>query len=348
MTAGAMVEAYVAGPMVGDVAAVLVAVARFHVQNHAMRSRAPVALMCVQSVLLFVMMLMRPETGLVEDGVAVRVLRLVVLPVVIYVILPFALYTGGVVERMLAVCATTLAFCTTAFAAVGLASLRAHLLGAPPLVLTTVPLAEVLSGVSVLPGSMRTARAYAIGAMVVEIGLTLLLELMVSERARRYYAHADFLRNDRFLLFSLFQFAILGVSLTMAVSVFADGRQYLFGAAGLGWFACSWTLCCFGQWSANIGHVWIGKPRNCCNGNWTSACCSMAKSQGMWSRWRDGIMISATSWPLYPRWRGVASSMRRLGIWSRWRRLAGRCMVTIARLRGGGDDDRRYDCRRRC
>lgn len=234
MTAGAMVEAYVAGPMVGDVAAVLVAVARFHVQNHAMRSRAPVALMCVQSVLLFVMMLMRPETGLVEDGVAVRVLRLVVLPVVIYVILPFALYTGGVVERMLAVCATTLAFCTTAFAAVGLASLRAHLLGAPPLVLTTVPLAEVLSGVSVLPGSMRTARAYAIGAMVVEIGLTLLLELMVSERARRYYAHADFLRNDRFLLFSLFQFAILGVSLTMAVSVFADGRQYLFGAAGLG------------------------------------------------------------------------------------------------------------------
>lgn len=114
MTAGAMVEAYVAGPMVGDVAAVLVAVARFHVQNHAMRSRAPVALMCVQSVLLFVMMLMRPETGLVEDGVAVRVLRLVVLPVVIYVILPFALYTGGVVERMLAVCATTLAFCTTA------------------------------------------------------------------------------------------------------------------------------------------------------------------------------------------------------------------------------------------
>ena len=70
--------------------------------------------------------------------------------------------------------------------------------------------------------------------MVVEICLTLLLELMVSERACRYYAHADFLRNDRFLLFSLFQFAILGVSLTMAVSVFADGRQYLFGAAGLG------------------------------------------------------------------------------------------------------------------
>lgn len=236
MSAGAMLGAYATGPMVGDMAAVLVAVARFHMQNHTMRSRAPIALMCGQSVLFLTMLAMRPETGLVADGASVRVLRLAVLPVLIYVVLPFAAYVGGLVERMLAVCATALAFCTTAFAAVGLASLRARLLGeVPPLpALPTVPLAEVLSGVSVLPGAMRTMQSYAMGAMVIEIGLVLLLDAMVAERARRYYAHADFLRNDRFLMFSFFQFAILGVSLTMAMSVFAGDRRYLLGAAGLG------------------------------------------------------------------------------------------------------------------
>ena len=227
MTAGALLEAYVAGPMVGDVAAVLVAVARFHVQNHAMRSRAPVALMCGQSVLLLVMMLMRPETGLVEDGVAVRVLRLVVLPVVIYVVLPFALYTGGVVERMLAVCATTLAFCTTAFAAVGLASLRAHLLGAPPLVLTTVPLAEVLS----VPYALLLA-AFAVLCAMGDV--VLFRNLAEAEKALLYRERRARLEWQLYAQRRHLRTLHRELDKAMAVSVFADGRQYLFGAAALG------------------------------------------------------------------------------------------------------------------
>ena len=106
MTAGAMVEAYVAGPMVGDVAAVLVCRRTFPCAEpcDAFPCAGRIDVCAVGPVVRDDAHASRNRTC--RRRVAVRVLRLVVLPVVIYVILPFALYTGGVVERMLAVCAT--------------------------------------------------------------------------------------------------------------------------------------------------------------------------------------------------------------------------------------------------
>lgn len=223
------------GPLVGDLVAVMVAVVRFHAQNHAMRARAPIMLMAGQCALFAAMLALRPSAG----SPAVDVLRLCVLPLAAYVALPLYMYVGGVMERLIAVCVSLLGFCTASFAAVGLAGLRLWL-GTPPTAashgtVTPPVLLEIVSGVAVLPDGLNALPWFTMGAGVVDMGLVMLFDGLLSSRARRYYESADdYARNDRFLLFSTFQLAVLGVSLTLAFSVFAHSPWYFLGAAALG------------------------------------------------------------------------------------------------------------------
>lgn len=227
---------YVDGPMIGDMMAILVSISRFHVMNHVMRCRNAVMLMCEQAVLFMVMVTMRPETGLWPDTPVLWVLRLIVMPILIYAVVPICHYDATLIKRMIAVCGTLLSFLTIGLVVIGLAQLRVMTIGSvndtfEPASPTDV--LELISGVSILPGGMRADPMYVTGASVLEIGLITLEDGLLAQRARQHYESGDFVRNERFLLFSFFQFTILVLSITMAISVFAENRWYLIVAASL-------------------------------------------------------------------------------------------------------------------
>lgn len=183
-----------------------------------------------------VMVTMRPETGLWPDTPVLWVLRLIVMPILIYAVVPICHYDATLIKRMIAVCGTLLSFLTIGLVVIGLAQLRVMTIGSvndtfEPASPTDV--LELISGVSILPGGMRADPMYVTGASVLEIGLITLEDGLLAQRARQHYESGDFVRNERFLLFSFFQFTILVLSITMAISVFAENRWYLIVAASL-------------------------------------------------------------------------------------------------------------------
>lgn len=251
LRSGDWLGAYLSGPLESDALAMLVAVSRFHVQNRVMRCRNAEALMVGQSMLFIVMLLMHPVVGLIPMSPATDALRLVILPLVIYAVLPLALYLGSMASRILSVCTVVLSFLTVDLVVVALAQLRVQTLG---LALSggygfrpsVTSILEVVSGVHILPGLLQYDAGCVLGAAVIEIGLVMMIDVSVRMRIRwqrrewRVYGrrsgdrYEEFFCNDRFLGFSVFQFALLSLTLMMALTVFVGHGVYLLGASLIG------------------------------------------------------------------------------------------------------------------